>query len=376
MINSEELVPGDIIIINKGQIIPADIRLIETSSDFAVDQSSLTGETASISKNTDPSEETEFEAANMVWFGTSCLKGSARGIVVTIGDLTFMGRVAMLAISIEDYSDLWVITMNKYKTWMSSGVCCISLLLFIFGFVFNDEIVYIVWFCSVFMIILIGFPLIFKIWNSRYQLIKSVADTNMKIKSMECLMTMSKVNILCAPIEHVLMDEDGNVVPGLKGICADIKNSYMKLVLFANGGNMTSNTDSAVTLIVNEIGEDKVKTFDLAQVDTEMYEFLARDEVKNALNEYDVIIFCWETDNWGLVIVDGIQRNTQYLNVVCSIGYTVEHVPCLKRSDVGISFNDNGYCTDICKEASDIICLSSSLEDVVKCIQICKDNLR
>ena len=129
-INLEELVPGDIVIINKGQYIPADVRLTENSSDFAVDQLSLTGETEPVPKNADIQKDADsmpHEAANMVWFGTYCVQGTGKGIVTSIGDDTFIGRIGDRAIYDLSDDDIWKTRIYRYRRWMSLGMSVVNI---------------------------------------------------------------------------------------------------------------------------------------------------------------------------------------------------------------------------------------------------------
>lgn len=97
-INAEELVPGDIVFINTGDKIPADIRLIE-SFNLEIDESALTGESHPAGKNAEailaPGTQLA-EHKNMCYMGTSVTRGRAKGIVVETGGRTIMGQIAAM----------------------------------------------------------------------------------------------------------------------------------------------------------------------------------------------------------------------------------------------------------------------------------------
>jgi P-type Mg2+ transporter len=91
-----ELVPGDIILLQAGSIIPADIRLL-TAKDFFVSQSVLTGESLPIEKKSDPHKITNgfvFELSNACFQGSNVTSGSARGVVVNTGIHTYFGSIS------------------------------------------------------------------------------------------------------------------------------------------------------------------------------------------------------------------------------------------------------------------------------------------
>ncbi len=98
-INVSDLVVGDIVILEAGDIVPADIRLTAVSN-FLVDESVLSGESVAVRKRTQPLSKTAshiFLAENIVFSGTSVVTGQARGIVVAVGQNTHMGRISELA---------------------------------------------------------------------------------------------------------------------------------------------------------------------------------------------------------------------------------------------------------------------------------------
>ena len=91
-----EIVPGDIIVLQAGAIIPADLRLV-TAKDFFVSQSSLTGESMPVEKITGPSEISGrgvIELQNACFQGSNVLSGAARGVVVNTGLRTHFGSIS------------------------------------------------------------------------------------------------------------------------------------------------------------------------------------------------------------------------------------------------------------------------------------------
>ena len=92
----EEIVPGDIVVLNAGAIIPADLRLI-SAKDFFVSQSSLTGESMPVEKTAEPAAVAGrglIELQNACFQGSNVLSGTARGVVVNTGTKTHFGAIA------------------------------------------------------------------------------------------------------------------------------------------------------------------------------------------------------------------------------------------------------------------------------------------
>ncbi|MCF7890747.1 cation-translocating P-type ATPase [Candidatus Bipolaricaulota bacterium] len=102
-IPAEELVPGDLVVLEGGDIVTADIRLLEASK-FQVDESSLTGESMGVDKKTGnlDSDLPIAERTNMVFKGTFVTRGSGKGIVVATGMETELGDISSLVEEAEE----------------------------------------------------------------------------------------------------------------------------------------------------------------------------------------------------------------------------------------------------------------------------------
>ena len=90
-----DVVPGDIVLLHAGSIIPADVRLL-TAKDFFLSQSSLTGESMPVEKTSHAGEvqgQSAWELVNACYLGSSVTSGSARGVVVNTGTRTLFGSI-------------------------------------------------------------------------------------------------------------------------------------------------------------------------------------------------------------------------------------------------------------------------------------------
>jgi sodium/potassium-transporting ATPase subunit alpha len=91
-----QLVTGDVVLLNSGERVPADIRLIE-SHGMKIDQAALTGESEPVSSSINCTDANYLQTKNIIFFGTNILEGSGRGVVVTTGNSTVMGQIASSA---------------------------------------------------------------------------------------------------------------------------------------------------------------------------------------------------------------------------------------------------------------------------------------
>ena len=92
----EDIVPGDLVVLAAGNLIPADVRVL-SAKDFFVSQSALTGESMPVEKNADPNPppgRAPFEFTNACFMGSNVLSGSARGVVLATGAQTYFGALA------------------------------------------------------------------------------------------------------------------------------------------------------------------------------------------------------------------------------------------------------------------------------------------
>lgn len=99
-ISLNEVVPGDIVVLTAGSIIPADLRILE-ANDLFISQSSLTGESTPVEKYNsnicllnDVEKTSPLEMNNLCFMGTNVVSGSGIGVVVSIGNQTYFGNLA------------------------------------------------------------------------------------------------------------------------------------------------------------------------------------------------------------------------------------------------------------------------------------------
>jgi len=100
IIRTRELVPGDVVLLESGDRVPADLRLFSVRQ-LSVDEATLTGESKPVTKDTEPLEKpnlTPGEQRCMVFSGTFVTKGRAEGVVAETGIRTEMGRIAGMMI--------------------------------------------------------------------------------------------------------------------------------------------------------------------------------------------------------------------------------------------------------------------------------------
>ncbi|WP_199522451.1 cation-translocating P-type ATPase [Geodermatophilus marinus] len=96
-ISSDDLVPGDVVVVEAGDKVPADLRLV-TVHELEIDESALTGESLAVAKSPVelPAGTVLGDRANMAWSGSLATRGRGRGVVVATGGDTEMGHINRL----------------------------------------------------------------------------------------------------------------------------------------------------------------------------------------------------------------------------------------------------------------------------------------
>lgn len=139
-IPAEELVPGDIIFLEAGGSVPADLRLLETHS-LRIEESSLTGESVPVDKTSDPLEEAEpslGDMTNRAFKGTQIINGRGKGIVVATGMNTQLGNIARMLQGKEAITPLQkrMQDFGKKLSWLILVICAV---LFLAGIYRGEE---------------------------------------------------------------------------------------------------------------------------------------------------------------------------------------------------------------------------------------------
>lgn len=133
-VDSRELVPGDIILLETGDKVPADARLFEIFR-LEVDESSLTGESVPVVKNLEPvkSGSSIIEQKNMVFMSTIATRGRAKAVVVKTGMATEIGKIAKIVQEVKQKLTPLQIKLNQFGSRLAFATLGICALVFAIG---------------------------------------------------------------------------------------------------------------------------------------------------------------------------------------------------------------------------------------------------
>lgn len=141
VIDSENLVVGDIVLLASGDKVPADIRLIKCQN-LTVDESFLTGESIASLKNSEVLDKDTFisDRKNMCYAGSQIMTGRATGIVVEVATNTEIGKLANKVIEVDDTKTPLVIRMEKFTKQLSIMALIVSIILVVILYIKGYQI--------------------------------------------------------------------------------------------------------------------------------------------------------------------------------------------------------------------------------------------
>lgn len=134
-ISSTDIVPGDVILISHGDTVPADARIV-ACTDLQIDESSLTGESMPIFKQSSalPQSTTMADQINMLFMGTHVVGGDAEAVVVKTGAQTVLGGIAHRISTVVDEEDHFKLKTNEIGRVMGAIAIVSTGFLFVVGF--------------------------------------------------------------------------------------------------------------------------------------------------------------------------------------------------------------------------------------------------
>jgi len=139
---ADGLVPGDIVTLQSGDKVPADLRLIQLKN-LLVEEAALTGESLPVAKRTEAlaPDAPLGDRVNMVFSGTLVLQGTATGVVVAIGNSTELGRINALLNQTKTLETPLTKQLAKVTTGITAAVVVVVAVLISFGIWVKDALV-------------------------------------------------------------------------------------------------------------------------------------------------------------------------------------------------------------------------------------------
>lgn len=134
-IEGEQLVPGDIVLLEAGDKVPADLRLVSAHA-MSVQEAILTGESVPVEKNVQPVAQAAplGDRSCMAFSGTLVTSGQGTGVVVATGSRTEIGRISGLLAQVETLTTPLVAQMGAFAKWLTLLILMIAAALLMYGY--------------------------------------------------------------------------------------------------------------------------------------------------------------------------------------------------------------------------------------------------
>lgn len=134
-IKAELLVPGDIVFLQSGDKVPADVRLLKVKG-LQVQEAALTGESLAIEKTVEPVPEQSVigDRRSIAYSSTLVTQGQGSGVVVKTGAETEIGRISTLVSEVESVTTPLLLRMAQFARWLTIAILALAVITFVFGF--------------------------------------------------------------------------------------------------------------------------------------------------------------------------------------------------------------------------------------------------
>ena len=195
----EALVPGDVVLLDAGDKVPADIRLLDANG-LQVQEAILTGESVPVEK------EVEAVAADaavgdrfcMAFSGTLVVSGQGRGVVVATGASTEIGRISGLLSEVETLTTPLVRQMDIFARWLTVLILLVAVVLLVFGYFVGHHD-----FGEMFMAVVAlsvaaipeGLPAVLTITLAVG--VRAMAQRNAIVRRLPAIETLGSVSVIC-----------------------------------------------------------------------------------------------------------------------------------------------------------------------------------
>ena len=207
-IRASSLVPGDIVLLETGDIVTADSRLI-TVDNLEVREATLTGESTPIAKKTEvlAVNTSIVEQANMVFKGTTVVKGIAKAIVVATGIHTELGKIQQMGLQTKKSHTPLEKKLKELSKWLIWLTLFMALLIVIAGFLRGKELLLMIQTGVALAVATVpeGLPIVATIALAQGMI--RLSKRNVIIKKLEAVQTMGATNIICTDKTGTLTED-------------------------------------------------------------------------------------------------------------------------------------------------------------------------
>ena len=282
LVSSKEIVVGDVVILEAGGMVPADIRLIE-SANLKVQEASLTGESVPVEKDAEdmPKENSPLgDRTNMVYTSSLITYGRGTGVVVATGMNTEVGSIASMLNEEDDFDTPLKRKLTKVGKTLSIVGAIVCVLIFLIGLMYNRPILplFMTAISLAISIIPEGLPATATIVMALG--VKRMAKENALVRKLPAVETLGSSTVICSDKTGTLTQNKMKVT--VLGVEADIRNKILKEVKDLKDEEKQDYSEIVLAgALCNDASIDPDKKHDIIGDPTEgALIFLAEDDFK------------------------------------------------------------------------------------------------
>ena len=199
-IPAEVLVPGDIVLLQSGDKVPADLRLLHTKG-LQIQESALTGESMAVEKITDPvaPESVIGDRRCMAFSSTLVTHGQGRGVVIATGAETEIGLISQLVSEVDSVTTPLLRQMAQFGRWLTVAIVAVAGITFAFGVLLRDYLAAEMFLAAVSLAVAAipeGLPAIMTITLAIG--VQRMAQRNAIIRRLPAVETLGAVTVICS----------------------------------------------------------------------------------------------------------------------------------------------------------------------------------
>jgi len=197
---AELLVPGDIVFLQSGDKVPADLRLLKTKG-LQIQEAALTGESIAIEKTIEsvPEQSVIGDRRCMAYSSTLVTHGQGSGVVVNTGADTEIGRISRLVSEVESVTTPLLLRMAQFGRWLTIAILVLALITFLFGFFIRSYTATDMFLAAVSLAVAAipeGLPAIMTITLAIG--VRRMAKRNAIIRKLPAVETLGAVSVICS----------------------------------------------------------------------------------------------------------------------------------------------------------------------------------
>jgi len=199
-IPAKELVPGDVVLLQSGDKVPADLRLFRVKG-LQIQESVLTGESIAVEKITDSValESMIGDRRCLAYSGTLVTHGQGTGVVIATGAQTEIGHISTLVADVESLTTPLLRQMAQFGRWLTLAILGVAIITFVFGSFVRDYVAAEMFLAAVSLAVAAipeGLPAIMTITLAIG--VQRMARRNAIIRRLPAVETLGAVNVICS----------------------------------------------------------------------------------------------------------------------------------------------------------------------------------